>query len=374
MHLVLFRLLLILLPTQLGLHFWPAWAMVLGRRMDFLSPTIYLTDILIFLMFVFWRPKKIFGQRPISLWLTIFVFAAANIFFAINKFVSAYMWFKVFEYIFLGIYVSNTKPKFSHTIFYLSIGVLYSSLIAIGQFFAQHSLGLWILGERAFTVDTPGIARFYFERLLLRSYATFPHPNVLGAYLAILLLLIVTQIKKHKVFYLITMVFGIIALILTFSRSAWVAAGLGVVFLSVKKKYFIPAVIAAALIIILTLRSFGIADESVVVREELNNSAISMFLQSPVVGKGLGNFLVELPNNLVSRQIYFLQPVHNIFLLVLAETGILGFALFIWLLWQSRKKWVVLLIIFLGFFDHYFLTLQQGQLMLTILLSSTIIL
>jgi hypothetical protein len=46
----IFLTLLLLLPTQLGLHFWPQWASVFGMRVDYLSPTIYLTDIIIFLL------------------------------------------------------------------------------------------------------------------------------------------------------------------------------------------------------------------------------------------------------------------------------------------------------------------------------------
>ena len=38
-------LFLLLIPTQLGKHFWPDWSSVLGIRIDYLSPTLYLVDI-----------------------------------------------------------------------------------------------------------------------------------------------------------------------------------------------------------------------------------------------------------------------------------------------------------------------------------------
>src|SRR6266516_3919214 len=44
--------LLLFLPTQCGKHFWPDYAIVLGLRIDYLSPTFYFTDFLIFLLFV----------------------------------------------------------------------------------------------------------------------------------------------------------------------------------------------------------------------------------------------------------------------------------------------------------------------------------
>ena len=207
MDLVFFYLLLVFLPTQLGLHFWPAWSMVLGRRVDYLSPTLYLTDIIICLIVICWifqnRKKLSIINYQLSIKIRNFQFAIVfllfvflNIFFATNRFVSLYFWLKVLEYALLGFYIYKTKPPFSKIIYYASFGVLYSSLIAIGQFFFQRSLGgpFWFLGERAFSAMTPGIAVYNFCwplrdqcQLVLRAYATLPHPNVLGGFLAILL-------------------------------------------------------------------------------------------------------------------------------------------------------------------------------------------
>ena len=53
----LFYLLLLLLPTQLGKHFWPTFSYVLGTRVDYLSPTLYLTDIIILFITLFYLPK-----------------------------------------------------------------------------------------------------------------------------------------------------------------------------------------------------------------------------------------------------------------------------------------------------------------------------
>jgi O-antigen ligase len=130
----------------------------------------------------------------------------------------------------------------------------------------------------------------------------------------------------------------------------------------------------AILIIFFVGKTFGFQDESVVVREQLNTAAVSMIRASPIIGNGLGNFLVRLPDYLVSRTIYFLQPAHNIYLLLLSETGIIGVAIFFWVIWKAVKKNLLLIpLLLLGFTDHYFLTLQQGQLLLTIFLSLSLI-
>jgi len=400
MHEIFFFLLLVLLPTQLGYHLWPDWALVLGRRVDYLSPTLYVTDILIFFIILLWlfeirkRKKTIKFYFPFFLFI---LFIPFNIYFAANRTVALFAWIKMSEFVALGWYIVETKPKLPDIIFPLSIGVLYSSLIAIIQFLLQHSIGgpLWFLGERTFTVNTPGIARVDFHYSLftvhyslfkLRSYATFPHPNVLGGYLAVLLPAILqysnTPIIKlsntKKIFFITTIFLGILTLALTFSRSAWIVFVFGISYLvfQKKKKLFFPILCFVILCIFVVGKTFGFQDESVVVRGQLNSAAVSMIAASPIIGNGLGNFLVRLPDYLVSRTIYFLQPVHNIYLLLLSETGIAGFLIFLWILWKAARNKISMslcAILLLGFVDHYFFTLQQGQLLFTVFLSLSLV-
>ncbi|KKS80681.1 MAG: hypothetical protein UV56_C0012G0001, partial [Candidatus Woesebacteria bacterium GW2011_GWC1_43_10b] len=54
LHLKIFRVLLFLLPLQIGKHFWPDWSLVFGIRVDYLSPVIYLTDILVLTLLLVW--------------------------------------------------------------------------------------------------------------------------------------------------------------------------------------------------------------------------------------------------------------------------------------------------------------------------------
>jgi hypothetical protein len=87
------------------------------------------------------------------------------------------------------------------------------------------------------------------------------------------------------------------------------------------------------------------------------------------------------------------QPVHNVFLLIWSELGLIGLILFIWIIWkilhpkpivprgtigetevdQSSNHWngtalifrsILLGFIFIMLFDHYLWDIQQGQLML----------
>lgn len=404
-HQVLFFLLLALIPTQLGYHLWPEWAHVLGRRVDYLAPTIFLTDILL----VATVASFLREQRPrlhikkIAILLVVVAFIAINTIFAASPQVAIFKWVKALEPGLLFWYIMAAKPSFSRVAFPLSLGVLYSSLLAIWQFSLQQSLGLWILGERTFDVSTPGIARTVaFGREILRPYATLPHPNVLGGLLAASLPVVLAAVftntqkqaegtrketyeKSKKIFYLAVSVLGAIALLLTFSRSAIAVGGIatGAWYMVLKKKtrWIIPLFLAAGALVFLVF-PFSPYEESVVVRSELNASALTLFFSSPFIGVGLGNFLVRLPEVLPSRQIYFLQPVHNMYLLILTEAGILGAGLLIVAsvrFMRGRKNlsealrspffvsFLVLLI--LGFVDHYQVSLQQGQLTLILFAS-----
>lgn len=380
MHRTFFYLLLLFLPTQLGFHFWPAWSMVLGRKIDYLSPTLFFTDILIVLILVFWLRKL-----PLIPVLILTIVAGVNIFFSLNKMVATYHWIKFAELGMLGYYVFKTKPNLSRVSHFLSLSVLYSSCIATLQFLLQHSLGgpFWFLGERTFAVDTPGIARVVLAgKEFLRAYGTFPHPNVLGGYLAIVLLFIIQKVDRKNLWYWSTVALGIVALLLTFSRSAWIVAALGMGWAMWKKTKFFSFILVSCLLSFVSI-SFHPMDESVVVRQQLNNSAVHMFVSAPLFGVGLGNFLVTLPDVLPSRAIYFLQPVHNIYLLLLAEVGIVGVSLIVLVAWSwwrqvtSDKRHVfhvacclsLVSILLLGLVDHYPLTLQQGQLLLTLFLA-----
>ena len=63
---LLFSLLILLLPTQLGRHFWPSYSFVFGLKVDYLSPTLYLTDIFLVLTLIAWgvqRGKEAKRQR-----------------------------------------------------------------------------------------------------------------------------------------------------------------------------------------------------------------------------------------------------------------------------------------------------------------------
>lgn len=408
--LLLFYLLLFFLPTQLSRHFFFDFTQISGIRSDYLMPTIYLTDILAFLLIIFtqpfWTSQNKKKNKTIILFLLFVVcYLLFNVLFiAVNKWAAFYKLAKIAEFIFLGIAISKLRPKLITIASILSISVFYTSIIAIWQFSIQKSIGgpLWWLGERTFYAATPGIAAFSWSsgELILRPYSTFPHPNVLGGFLAIILPVTVfilitkwTHIGKLlKTLFIVSFITGTTALILSFSRAAWLVSLVGLTGIFLEKKFslfekiktkkspvifiFYLLILASAIVPVTLSKNLLFKSQYLQERADLIEKTISMTSANQLLGVGLNNSIIQAQNYIKTFPgLYIFQPVHNIYLLVLAETGILGLSLFslIWLMLFNRifKSYPVFLYVFvqlflLGLFDHYLITLQQGQLMFVI--------
>ena len=537
-HRFLFCLLILFLPVQLGKHFWPDWALVGGIRIDYLSLTIYLTDILVLGILVSWslslwlktknqKPKRLFqklsdyssskprqtrgesrspstvrqnspqassGQssrqtRTIRTYIIsaffLFSFFIVNIFLAQNRPVAFFRLLKLAELFFLGLYVKNnfSISQFLNFSIILSFTIIYSSIIAWAQFLRQSSIGglLWWLGERTFVSSTPGIAQVVLDgRLFLRPYAAFPHPNVLAGYLAVAMPLIMINQKPKTnssssdpepvegesrslvldcartirdyraldILRSLSFILGITTLFITFSRSGWIAGGTGIVislllffFKALKQKkqesrrwlkgrnslfFIVLYSLFFVLFLFLGKERLGqlrFKSESLQLRQELNKVALAMIKKYPLTGVGLGNFIPSLAQFKKGLSHKELQPAHNIYLLISAETGLFGLALFVLMIFLtyrgliSKSKFLIskqilstkhqkikslvirslgirhylgqlgirsirnlaqvistplfislTCILLLGLVDHYFFTLQQTQLLFAIVL------
>lgn len=353
---------------------------------------------------------------PLFLIVFLLLFLICNVILSGTTTNGLYHLLKLIEYSFLGYYVATTirdNNQIEKVFIFLAFGVLFSSLLAVFQFVNQGSLGgpFYFLGERTFSSQTPGIANASLDGLLvLRPYATFPHPNVLAGYLLFVLLpllFLLPTIKNlsTKILFVVTLLLGTGALLLSMSRIAliiWFIVLLGVfiyhgihAFKNKKKRISLLLVISLSIVILASglisspigarLMQTSLTEESVTQREYLIEVTTTIIAEQPLLGVGLGNYLPTLAEqHAVLSPIPSLQPVHNVFLLIAAETGVIGLAIAIWLLCMTFKRLVDsfkfspafytgLLIslsayVGIGLFDHYLLTLQQGQLFLTILL------
>lgn len=379
------------LPTQLGKHFWPQFSHIYSLPIDYLSPTLFFWDILVVLLLLSsFAQRKYINRLALNLWLFFILTQSLSLIFTTNLGAGLV---RLEQYLIaglFGVYIASWDfNKIKSLIFYpLGFSVIFQSLLGISQFFASKTIGFWILGERSFNISTPGIAKFdFYNQQFLRPYATFPHPNVLSAFLLIggYLGLI---LKEGKKLLKIQLILSLVTIFITFSRVSILATILTGLFVLKNKWRLLAIMVLLALSPILIVRFGSVLNYdslSFLRREQLGLAAFTSFLTSPLFGVGLNNFIPNLADQLIAGPNRFLQPVHNIFLLSLSETGVMGLVGFcslltypIYKLFKQKTKvsqmmlliWV--LIVFLGFFDHFFLTLPQGYRLLFLMWGLTL--
>lgn len=421
-----FYLLILFLPTQLGKHLWPSWTLVNGLKIDYLSPTIFFTDILLILTIIFWfadiyKKNKVKNIKSCIInskfyILALFFFFLFS-FFYLNPPAHILKLFKFLELLLFGLYVSKeikTMKQLNNVTILLSLGILFESSLSIFQFIKQSSIGglFYWFGERTFNNGTPGIAQAILNgKLILRPYGTFSHPNILGGYFLVALFLlnichceeISPRNRRSNLFIKFTKIIIYIlifeTIFLSFSRSVWMVSGalfLTIGILNIKKlfllipknkPFFIIFIIFITIItfiikppLVARFQSLQTTDkESLTKRTDLNTIAFKMWQSSPIIGVGLNNFIPNTPRfTKTETTVRWYQPVHNIYLLILAETGLIGFGLFLWFFYKTFKNIFLnqkshllnplIIVLALGVFDHYFLTLQQTQLLFSLVL------
>ncbi len=388
LNILLFFLFVVSLPTQLSYHFWPDWSLVAGLRVDYFAPTVMISDILALGLFVIYTSHlKIEELKQIKLkalkyWfivlgVTIFIFLNTTL--SINVFESMYRWLKVLEFSFVGFWVYKHKELAGKYLpRALLVGLIYSLFLGSGQIILGKTIGgvFYLLGERTFSVSTPGIALVnLFGENYLRGYASFAHPNVLAGFSLVSLFLIL-ELEKRKEFRRLGSVVAVLNILISFSLGAVV--GLTVCLLVYFLKLYKPLshvykqIILCFLLVSIVLMpaaevvvNSGIKmAESVGKRLELATIAGESFASSPLLGVGEGNFISYIPTSTIQNNLWFLQPVHNIFLLTLSEGGVVGAGLFIGILFgiKIRKNptnlVIILPILITGLFDHYWLTIN----------------
>lgn len=375
---VILYLLIFFLPSNLAMHFESSSALVLGIYRDYLISAVYLTDILIFLVFVsdFALFKKIFKKPRNVLFLVLPFFF---ILFAQRKGIAIYKAFKFSEIILLFYYLKLKKMKKNKIAQILFFSALAQAILAIAQFLKGGSVLSYVpFGEQPFTINSPDIKKIMLPNGALKAtpLGTFPHSNILAAFLLFTIALNIKRIKKTWQWFVLFIIET--ALVLTFSLPAIFLSFLVLFFYIFNKSKKIGlvfiAVTAGIAIAYYNYLSKTILD-SFYKRLPLINASLQMIKENVLFGVGLNNFLVILPDYLRPANINFFQPVHNFFLLLSAEMGVTGLMIFICFLIKSFKRTLVRLkkspfvLIYLlswfllAMFDHYFYTLQQGMLL-----------
>jgi hypothetical protein len=253
-------------------------------------------------------------------------------------------------------FVVNEKPNLTAP---LALVVIIQGSVALGQFVCQSDLGISLLGEPVLDPQLSGISVLWArESRWLRAYGLTGHPSLLGGTLGVLLLLLADDIAEarglRQLWFTLVASIGLLGLLTTFSRSAWIAFGLGLLAwflrrtvphqeragsgerrqLLRKTQLLVPALVAALFLLLhydLVASRFLQLDtpleaRSIHDRQRDADLAIQLIRRYPWRGVGVRNYLVAVraiePDS---------RAVHNVLLLTAAELGLPGAALWSWL-------------------------------------------
>lgn len=316
----------------------------------------------------------------------------------------------------------HVPPTPRTLIWAFGIGLALHSLIALGQAFAQQSLGLGWLGELPRTPDTRGASVLVAgEWRWLRPYGLLPHANNLAGYLSVTTLYVWAWGVAHgQRAWLPVVSLGAAAVLLTFSRSAWLGLiiALGVLFAAggawlwesaARRRYIALSVLllmgVAALfvwqyrpLIVARTAGLGVSEytQDAVARGEIESIETRSFSdravfsalawrairEQPLFGVGVGNLPWKISYYLLQTD-YDLRAnyVHNVYLAVWGDLGLVGLVCMAlalaagvmggaWQVWQARGAARLLggsllagavLLAVVGVFDYYPYALIQFQ-------------
>jgi hypothetical protein len=265
---------------------------------------------------------------------------------------------------------------------------LFELFLAIAQLTNKHSIQgvFYYFGERLLSLSTPGVAKAAIQGVeFLRPYGTFSHPNSLAGFFLLLYFFVLTY-KKFNRYLALKYLFIFISSILVFVSFSKVAI---ISYLILNTSYFILntkidcrlckiARIIVMFVVSLIFLSATSDPLTIDKRIELMKNSLNIIVHNPIFGVGLGSYLIEQAKFPSKFYLFFNQPVHNIFLLFVSEVGLVlsGFLLYK-LISQlikrrlTKDQWMMIfVIIFTGFFDHYWLTLEQNFLLMGLVMGA----
>jgi O-antigen ligase len=332
-------------------------------------------------------------------------------------------------------------------IYALLINGLFQSILGIAQFIHNGSLGLRFIGESIVGPEIDGVAKILINgERHIRAYGTLPHPNILAGFLLVPLFLILAELAFRKIWgthqysysqatlsnqttdtpddaTLIKVshetlfgkysdrslcIFGTIvacAFLLTFSRSALLAAFIGfLAFLiwvsrrtnlnystilskkSFKSKLLVSTMLLVSIFIVEKQTSL-ISTQSLKERNLYNIVSYETILQHPIRGIGVGQFIMNEYAQHPDLEGWQYQPVHNVYLLILSELGIVGAILaaiatlsLVFKIYGSLPSprapltyilfcCILLSFTIIGLFDHYLYDIGPGMNLLAVVFS-----
>ena len=377
------------------------------------SALFFLSDALVSLAVVLWlavkisrEPQKNLGKRHGTRLIILSFFGLVclttmSIIWSRDWRISLYLSVHLWLILFLILSLRDWFEIWPFAMFGLCCALCFELIAGFGGFGLQstsflESLGLEWPGTLSPSLQGVSVVELVNGSRILRAYGTLPHPNILGGLVLITLLgpaSLFLVSKKPNYPALILFCLGVMLLMLTFSRSAWLGLIVFMIILGVKARnmgrnrlvLLVSAMFVTAACTLYPLQELvftrmgnqNVETEqiSTVGRFWLDQQARTFIQKYPVTGVGSGSFILELATTAAEGAP--IEPVHNLFLLVTAELGLMGLLLILalWIsvglhLFHSQSPQAILAgaavtgLGIISLFDHYLWTLGPGRIAL----------
>jgi len=375
---------ILLLPTQLGKHFFFDFSYINGVRTDYLAPTFYFIDIIILLLIIV-NIKILFNFFKNKKFLLLLSILIINSFLALSPPLAFYKLTRIVELFSIAIIFSSKILSRQKIIVAFTITATLELLLTIAQFISKGSIQgiFYFLGERYFSLATPGVAKISISGIeAIRAYGTFSHPNSLGGFYLLLYFFVLTINSPRVSFYLKNLSLLIFSLLIfiSFSKTViivYLVLNFIYLFKTNKKSFCRICFLAKLLVIFTTSFVFFIPQGdsfNLYKRAVLNINAFKIMFQKPFFGVGLNSYLLAQKQFPTKFYDFLNQPVHNILLLFFSEIGLVVGGFLILIFFNEIKKFILkkpyifMVILLTGLLDHYWLTLIQNFLLLGVII------
>jgi O-antigen ligase len=384
---------------------------------DFTNFLFFAVDVAMLITLILWtiaislsKKKLSFGPKHILIPLSGLLLAGwISSISSVDPQLSIYNSIRLILLSWFYLYIINEIRTVTWILIPAGLQVVIQAIVAIGQSIVQHSLGLQYLGEHLLDPVVPGISIVTSGGIrLLRAYGLSDHPNILGGSLAFaLLILFSAYLNTHKSIpsLLVPLTLGFPALLVTFSRSAWLAFLGGAIFiigaLIIRRQWLaikrlpwllLLCIFLLAPFLLAYLRFFdsrlninnsfntpSVEQQSIGERFLLIDSSLPIFIKHPLFGVGLGASPQALQIAYPKFEVAY-EPPHLALFDAALETGLLGVSFYLALMIspfvifiRDRKSLLsnpitvtavalLLSITIVGFFDYYTWLLIPGRL------------
>jgi putative inorganic carbon (HCO3(-)) transporter len=328
-----------------------------GARGFVLSLHNLLIIILIFLWLyrmILFKERKIqfFKKYSIPL-IGIFLMCVLSMVQAVDRSFSIYEFVEIIKKYLIFLYIANYLAETKNVrliIYFLLFGLFLENIFVFIEVALRHPLNITAIGTRITNNFNPLKSSFY------RASGTLGGANGLAWYLGCVLpiplaLLFSKMKKKYKISVLILFVLGLLSLVFTYSRGGWIGFIIGAIIVSLIYFRKLKSIRKMAfLIMIIFLVGIGttlmlytsnpikdriVGDDrgSAYSRLLLMEVAIEMIKHNPLIGVGLNNYTIvdqEYDFGVDKITDYYPVPVHNFYLQLAAEIGIISLLLLLW--------------------------------------------